>query len=536
MKKSQEVVRIQEEMNNGIPPMKSAFLYKALLSGAVLLVTGCSGSEDLISASRQKDSSDQKWKVSINATTSELTTGEEMDDVTRSFFIGGNEDNRYGLLWDKGDVVQVFKDNTLIGTVEPQEAYWGTKNATLTGELTGSLQIGDRVDLYLPSFATDFTGQDGQIVTASHKAYQRRLNVAVASIDGDNLTLEDVNMAQRSAFIRFLLTDADDPEHPRLHPQRLELIPVSGGQGLLKTNENDEITLSGSMVIDVAKTDGEYLGEIFIAWMRQTDKPTYKLKATMPNGDIYMGPIGGTGQLAYSPGLSAGSFNNCRRQLRKTTAVSTLAVADIPSKVFTGSAIVPDNTEIVVKDGETTLTLDADYSVAYTNNVNAGMATATITGLAEQGTTCTTPYLGTQEKTFQITKATPVIVMDASTMTLVNNATQNTQTRTVSSVYLDNSAFGIDNLEILGAPYNCTVNYTSSNESVATVDLLTGQVIAVGPGTCTITATVVEADNWLTNAVAATYTVNVEQEVNGGNSVNPWTSGGEPEGGKIFVE
>ncbi len=52
-------------------------------------------------------------------------------------------------------------------------------------------------------------------------------------------------------------------------------------------------------------------------------------------------------------------------------------VASIPTQVYTGSAIEP---VVTVKDGETTLTLGTDYEVAYSNNVNAGTATVTITG------------------------------------------------------------------------------------------------------------------------------------------------------------
>ena len=50
----------------------------------------------------------------------------------------------------------------------------------------------------------------------------------------------------------------------------------------------------------------------------------------------------------------------------------------IPSQSWTGSAIEP---AVTVKDRETTLTLGTDYEVAYSNNVNAGTATATITGM-----------------------------------------------------------------------------------------------------------------------------------------------------------
>ena len=63
----------------------------------------------------------------------------------------------------------------------------------------------------------------------------------------------------------------------------------------------------------------------------------------------------------------------------------------IPSQTYTGSAIEP---AVTVKDGETTLTLGTDYEVAYSNNVNAGTATATITGKGN--------YSDSKEATFTI--------------------------------------------------------------------------------------------------------------------------------------
>lgn len=43
-------------------------------------------------------------------------------------------------------------------------------------------------------------------------------------------------------------------------------------------------------------------------------------------------------------------------------------IQTIADQTYTGEAIEP---EIVVKDGETTLVLGTDYTVAYTNNTNA---------------------------------------------------------------------------------------------------------------------------------------------------------------------
>lgn len=69
-------------------------------------------------------------------------------------------------------------------------------------------------------------------------------------------------------------------------------------------------------------------------------------------------------------------------------------VASIPTQVYTGSAIEP---AVTVKDGETTLTLGTDYDVTYSNNVNAGTATVTITGKGN--------YSGETAATFTIAKS-----------------------------------------------------------------------------------------------------------------------------------
>ena len=76
--------------------------------------------------------------------------------------------------------------------------------------------------------------------------------------------------------------------------------------------------------------------------------------------------------------------------VKKLLANNDITVT-IPSQTYTGSAIEP---AVTVKDGETTLTLGTDYEVAYSNNVNAGTATATITGKGN--------YSGEKAATFTI--------------------------------------------------------------------------------------------------------------------------------------
>ena len=65
--------------------------------------------------------------------------------------------------------------------------------------------------------------------------------------------------------------------------------------------------------------------------------------------------------------------------------------ATIPEQTYTGEARTP---EVAVTDGAHTLAANTDYTVAYSNNINAGTATATLTGMGN--------YTGTRTVKFTI--------------------------------------------------------------------------------------------------------------------------------------
>ena len=64
-------------------------------------------------------------------------------------------------------------------------------------------------------------------------------------------------------------------------------------------------------------------------------------------------------------------------------------IQTIADQTYTGSAITPT---VTVKDGETTLVLNTDYTVAYSNNVNTGTATVTVTGTGNYSGTATANF------------------------------------------------------------------------------------------------------------------------------------------------
>ncbi len=77
---------------------------------------------------------------------------------------------------------------------------------------------------------------------------------------------------------------------------------------------------------------------------------------------------------------------------------ASLNVSAISNQTYNGNELRP---AIVVMDGSHELVLDTDYTVAYTNNTNAGVATVTITLINN--------YTGSTSSNFTINKANPVV-------------------------------------------------------------------------------------------------------------------------------
>ena len=150
---------------------------------------------------------------------------------------------------------------------------------------------------------------------------------------------------------------------------------------------------------------------------------------------------------------------------RKLLTNKDINIADIEDVTYTTQPLTP---EVTVKDGEKVLTLNTDYTVSYTNNVNAGTGTVTITGIGE--------YAGTVTKQFTVNQAEGSVVFDPWH---------------VKKTFGDEDF--IVTAEFVGTG---TLTYSSENEAIATVDATTGLVHIVGAGKVNIFATVSATDNY----------------------------------------
>ncbi len=109
-----------------------------------------------------------------------------------------------------------------------------------------------------------------------------------------------------------------------------------------------------------------------------------------------------------------GNYSGTATKTFTITAVSLAdaTIADIAAQSYTGAAITP---AVTVTLGNTILSSETDYTVAYSNNTNVGTATITITGKGN--------YSGTATKTFEIVAASATITVAQTSQTVTYNAT-----------------------------------------------------------------------------------------------------------------
>ena len=108
---------------------------------------------------------------------------------------------------------------------------------------------------------------------------------------------------------------------------------------------------------------------------------------------------------------------------KKLMTNTDITIEDIQTQTYNSQALTPT---VTVKDGTTTLKLNQDYTVSYSNNVNAGNATVTVKGMGN--------YAGETSKTFVINPATLTSLTLEQTELTYNIFNPQPQTVTVKEV------------------------------------------------------------------------------------------------------
>ncbi|GAB6393780.1 MAG: Ig-like domain-containing protein [Bacteroidales bacterium] len=164
----------------------------------------------------------------------------------------------------------------------------------------------------------------------------------------------------------------------------------------------------GSMINRGNLTGNQPVGPIQTNWIADIPPQNYTGDSIKPAVTVSYGTLtlahGVHYSVAYTNNVKAGTATVTVTDLGDNSMVTKTFliikqpfaadwIEDIPAQTYTGDSIKP---AVTVKDGSKTLTLNTDYIVAYTNNVDAGAATVTVTGIGV--------YTGSASKTFIIAK------------------------------------------------------------------------------------------------------------------------------------
>ena len=166
---------------------------------------------------------------------------------------------------------------------------------------------------------------------------------------------------------------------------------------------NNGVTYSGFVNGETSTVLG---GTLAYAYNTKADGSGTPYTATSPIGTYYIIPSGLTSG-NYDITFTAGTLTV---SAEGAAGLNLSLDASLPAEyfIYSGTAKEP---AVVVKDGETTLTKDQDYTVAYSNNINAGenTAVATVTGIGN--------YSGSQSLNFTINKKALTVTAKAKTIT-----------------------------------------------------------------------------------------------------------------------
>ena len=146
---------------------------------------------------------------------------------------------------------------------------------------------------------------------------------------------------------------------------------------------------------------------------------------------------------------------------KKLLTNTDITIQDITAPTYTGVAQTPT---VVVKDGETTLVKDVDYTVAYSNNIAAALSTATTAPTVTITAVATSEkYAGTATKTFTINKKALTVTAENKSVTFGDEAPAYTVTY---DGFVNNETNAV-----LGGTLSYACNYVKNQTAAGTYDI-----------------------------------------------------------------
>lgn len=308
------------------------------------------------------------------------------------------------------------------------------------------------------------------------------------------------------------MVGADDPDDRRafewgqgnesLVKYYAKLASIRSSYSVLRTGEVEAISTGNENVLGFVRSDADEAIGILTNNSKAAIKYTLDIKGTKLTNGTYTDLISGKTFVAASDKLEvtipansgliltknvknisvneaalAPAFDSAYALKSDISAAGLKATITENSCVYDGTAKTQKVSDVSYRGRK--LTEGTDYDVTYENNTNAGTAVVKINGKGR--------YTGTATKEFTIAKA-------AKTINVAN---------TTINKNVGDGAFSLGANTATGE----TLKYTSSNNSVVTVDDI-GNVTIAGEGTATVTVSSPESTNF-SAATDVVVTINV---------------------------
>jgi len=195
--------------------------------------------------------------------------------------------------------------------------------------------------------------------------------------------------------------------------------PVFGAIPVSTIIENEQLSGTVTWSPDVSGTFAA--NTVYTATIILTAKPGYTFEGVQISSDYFT--------VAGATSVNSAAYSGVVVVTAIFPATGSLAIDPIEAQIYTGSEITP---KVTVKEGAMMLTLNADYTVSYNDNINVGTATVTVIGVGnyagDSGSTsfAINPKVITfdidpiSEQTYTGSEITPVITIkdDLKTLTL----------------------------------------------------------------------------------------------------------------------
>ena len=257
----------------------------------------------------------------------------------------------------------------------------------------------------------------------------------------------------------------------------------AAGEEITSAAEGDVVTVS--VTPDEGYVVKGVTGQWYASWNIAAAPKRHRAPALL--NAISLTPVeGAENQWSFTMERANAEISATYKKLLSNTDITISAIDDV---TYNGQEQKP---AVVVKDGETTLVEGTDYTISYTNNVNACPADA-----EEDAPTVTITAVATSEKYAGDTLVNFTILKAAGSISYAVKQMEKA---------LGDAKF-INPLTIVG---DGTVTYTLSGDEVAEVNAETGEVkLTDAPGVFAVTATVEDGANYTYETPTASYAVSV---------------------------